>query len=276
MLYWISETYGKPSPNELFKWLVGELPPGYYDVIDPFYDGSGTGKLGTTSYKEENGFDGLSNQKVWSLFRNGSLDPTGFFEWMEKEKSISSFKFLSELQKSTGLIDPIDLLFFATSPDLVQFIDGSLSFMHHDALDSQNTNDPTDALWNYFDQENFDEEAFFKLLDTAGFNLFDIFMELKIDPASWLNVLDEKYGLLPIEVIKRMKKINPEADQYIEFDNNGKTVLNISASLSLTYSGINLKDIDATIAPDKILEASVHFDNFIPSELLRGENFRIL
>ncbi|MFO8019072.1 MAG: hypothetical protein R6U96_10585 [Promethearchaeia archaeon] len=275
MLFWLSETYGRPTPNELFEWLVGELDDEYYDAIDPFAE-SKPGKVGEDSYKGEGSFDGLTNSKVWHLFRNGSLNPTGFFEWMEKEKSISSFKFLSKLEDTTGLFTPVDLLFFATSPNLVRYIDDSLSFMYHDALNS-GTDDPNDDLWDYFDQENFNEEEFFTLLDSAGFNIFDIFTELHIDPASWLTVLDEVYGLLPIEVIKRMKKLDPTAAQYIELDEaNGKTVLDISASLTITYSGIELKDIDATIAPDKVLTAKEHFENFIPPEVLRGDNFEII
>ena len=266
MLYWISEASGKPDPDELVRWLMGSLSDDFYDVVNPF-----GGALGDSQIKHK----GLTNQKVWRMFRTASLNATGFFDWMENEKSISSFKFLMELNKTTQMVNPLDLLFFATSPNMIRFYDDALALMYHDALDSQGTDDPNDLLWNFFDTELFDEEEFFTLLNETGFHIFETFINLKVDPASWLQILNQDYNLEPIEVIKRMKKVEPGAD-YIELDEiNGKTTLNISANMTISYAGIELKDLSGNIAPNKILTAKEHFDDFIIEEYLRGDRFII-
>ena len=126
-----------------------------------------------------------------------------------------------------------------------------------------------------FRSELFDEEEFFTLLNETGFHIFETFINLKVDPASWLQILNQDYNLEPIEVIKRMKKVEPGAD-YIELDEiNGKTTLNISANMTISYAGIELKDLSGNIAPNKILTAKEHFDDFIIEEYLRGDRFII-
>ncbi|MHA1291611.1 MAG: hypothetical protein ACTSQJ_02955 [Promethearchaeota archaeon] len=266
MLAWISEISGKPDPNKLISWLLGEEPPSEYEVIHP--QGS---KLSTSYYNE-----GLNNQKVWRMFRKASLNATGFFGWLERDKKINSFEFLYLLNESTQMINAIDLLFFATSPNLIQFFDGALAFMYHTALDSQGSVDPNAVLWDYFELDSFDIERFFQYLNETGFNIFDILIALRVDPASWLNKLNNDLNIEPIEIIKRMKKLDPSG-QYITFDPNGKATFNVFANFTFVYQGITLKDLtNNKIATNMTFTVQEHFSNFIDSTKLVGDNFIII
>ncbi|MHA1274511.1 MAG: hypothetical protein ACTSQS_13890, partial [Promethearchaeota archaeon] len=184
-----------------------------------------------------------------------------------------SFKFLYVLNQTTPNVNPLDLLFFATSPNLIRFFDGEISFMYHSALDSQSTR-ANDVLWEFFSTNAFSAEGFFKYLDENGFNIFDIFLGLQIDPASWLNILNHKYGLEPIEVIKRMKKVIP-GYYYLELKEGASTIFDIYANMTIKYRGIALKNIQAQIADDKVLTADYHFAEFIRADRLTGDNFVI-
>ncbi|MHA1272851.1 MAG: hypothetical protein ACTSQS_05390 [Promethearchaeota archaeon] len=263
MLAWISETSGKPDPNELMRWLIGVMGPEWYRLVNPV----GKTEVPSTEYKQ------MTNQEVWRMLRRGTLNATGFFDWLENDKSISSFKFLYVLNQSTDTVNPFDLLFFATSPNLIRFFDGEISFMYHSALDSQSTV-ANDVLWEFFSTNAFNAEGFFKYLDSNNFNIFDLFLNLQINPASWLNLLNNKYGLEPIEIIKRMKKVIP-GYYYLEFKSGTATKFDIYGNMTITYQGIDLKNIQAKIADDKVLTADYHFAEFIRADKLTGNNFVI-
>ncbi len=263
MLAWISEFSGKPDPDELTRWLLGELGNDKYQIVSP--------KTGVLADSKSN--NGLSNQKVWRMLTRASLNSTGFFNWLEKTKNINSFKFLLLLDEATGIVNPLDLLFFATRANLIQFYDEALAWYYHEALGPTDSNN---LLWAFFDLNSFDERAFFLLLNQTGFNIFDMFVYLHVDPASWLNKLNQDHGLEPIEIIKRMKKVEPGL-QYIELEGGSYTIVDIKANLTVSYQGILLKELkNVNIADNKILTADYHFANFIDSNKLTGDKFVII
>jgi len=275
MLFWISEASGTPDPNTLVEWLLGELDSEYYRVMDPRAGIGQVGGLSGGSEVDPSDYKQLTNQELWRTFRQTSLNATGFFEWLEVGKNINSFKFLYVLNQTTNTFGPLDLLFFATSPNLVRFFDGAVTLYYHEALDSQGTL-ANDYLWEFFLTDTFDVEKFFQYLDDNGYNIFDMFIALQIDPASWLKILNLKYGLEPIEVIKRMKKVVP-GYFYLELDDDGSSTFNIYANMSITYQGTTLKTIpNKHVGENKVLTTEYHFSNFIRAERLKGENFVII
>jgi len=269
MLAWISKASGTPKPSDLFAWLLGELPTSDYRIVLP--EGSGGGLYNTDNYNE-----GMNNQKAWKMLRDGTFNATGFFNWLENEKSINSFRFMYLLNETTPqVINPGDLLFYAMSPNMVSFWDGALAFYYHDALDSQSTANAENILWTFFDSDSFDEEGFFTLLNESHFDIFEMFMELEVNPASWINTLNNKLGIEPIDLIARMLKYNP-GTEYLVLTSGASVTFNVLANLTVSYANITLKHLtDQRIADNLELTEADHFSNFIDSDRLTGDNFVI-
>ncbi len=272
MLAWISDTSGSPNPKELMQWLLGELPSNRYLLVNPL----GNNELWPTGMYNE----GLDNQKTWNMFREGSFNATGFFNWLENEKGISSFKFMYLLEQSTPqVINPTDLLYFSTTPSMVQFIDGALAFFYHNALDSQSASNANNILWTFFASDSFKVDGFYQLLNDSNFHIFDMFRALQVDPASWINNLKAK-GIEPITLIKYMLKLDPLEPKYLTLTAGSTAAFNIKANLTFSYdvegNTITLKRLyGRQIATNLPLSADYHFENFIDSSRLTGPNFVI-
>jgi hypothetical protein len=265
MLSWISDSSGSPKPDDLFRWLLGELGSTQYDIIDPRW-----GFRLDPSFKQ----DGINNQKSWQMLRDASFNATGFFHWLENEKNINSFRFMYLLNQSTTTINPTDLLFFATSPNLVRYVSDAIAFYYHDALDSDNTVEANDILWTFFTSASFNVKGFWQTLNASGINIFKLMLDLRVDPASWLNILNDR-GHEPMEIIMRMLKLNPGL-RYLDLTSGAYSEFNVEANLTLSYSGIVLdRFYRLPIAYNKKLYADIHFDNFIDTSRLTGENFKI-
>ncbi|MGQ4873961.1 MAG: hypothetical protein ACP6IY_07820, partial [Promethearchaeia archaeon] len=264
MLAWICDMNKEIKQDKVIEWLIGALDDSYYQLVDPIGN----------AIVDPNNYNKMTNQEIWNMFTECSFNATGFFDWLKNDKSVDVFKFLYVLNQSTPTVNPLDLLFFATNPNLVRFFDGEISLMYHSALDSQSTI-ANDLLWKFFNYSSvFSAEGFFKFLDENNFNIFQMFLDLKIDPASWLNLLN-KMGLEPIEVIKRMKIYKP-GYYYLEFKSGTSVTFDIRGNMTLTYKGIQLQEFkNMKIGEDKVLTADYHFSEFIRSERLTGNNFVI-
>ena len=71
-----------------------------------------------------------------------------------------------------------------------------------------------------------------------------------------------------------MKKVIP-GYYYLEFKSGTATKFDIYGNMTITYQGIDLKNIQAKIADDKVLTADYHFAEFIRADKLTGNNFVI-
>lgn len=296
MLAWISKTTGKPDPNDLMEWLLGEKDDKYYDLINP-YTGSKVVQDGTI-YNFT-----LSNQETFRMFQQCGFNSTGYMSWLNDKKGIIPFTFLQEIYEREGILAPADLIFFATNPNYISFSDGAMSWVYHDAVGSTAESAESNfwlflngSWWNHSrnqyglwkNPQGKPKETLpyliYEDITESGMNAFTMYDDLGVDVASWINLLQYTYDIKPFNILSYVSAVNDLLS--LDTTKGKKTRAKVNGTLRISFLGIDLYDDNPAYGnaflndihygiSDRDLYANVHFADFMNADRLYRENFVI-
>lgn len=284
MFAWLSMITGKPDPDTLINWLTGQLGNNYYDVI-----GNGLGSTSNSFGPAQGVKKGLGYDNTWTLFKNITMNGTGMVNWMENVKHLSPFKFFYMMNQTDQKMDPLQLLFYATNQNWILNPDGSIAFVMHKALGT--TNAIANAnLWNVLNstwwtqKDPYGADPMFNLngptyatfphlfyqylrdleADNGAYNLFVMMEALTVDPVSWINIMQWRYGIRPLELYAVYNTLDYE--WAIQNRTGGRSRIRVNCNVSLQVNGLTLNaGINSFnwALEDRELTADFHLRNFL-------------
>jgi len=308
MLLWLAKTTKKINSNDIFKWIIGNLPASFYDSVKPIAGPYGAEKWGPSKNL------GIGNQRFWGYLQNSTFNITGMFNFLENIKKCDPFKLMYELDKRTGSPDPQNLMFWALNPNWVLAPDGHIQFMYHDALGGtvseskrilwqmfnasywKEHGEP--QLWNYLQkpEETLPYLIFgrFRELELNGttdphdphrvleFNLWNMFINMHLDPIDWWD--DIQYtdlGITPLNVLFAADQLNITKKMQEAALKGTSTKIKINGTMSIEIFGFPLTYLPGwnltfnyNVNP-QLFTASYHFAKFIDPDMLYRTTFII-
>jgi hypothetical protein len=315
MLAWLSKTTGTPDPDMFFKWIIGELGREYHQMVEPVSpDGELWGLLSNPvrlNYKT-----GIGLQSTWEMLRNATFNVTGMFNYFQNLKKADPFKLMWEMDDFTGgnnAPDPKNLMYYALNPNLVMDPTGALKFFYHDSLGAT-LGESKRFLWQLFNASYWQTKGYevwnylsnptetlpYKLIermrelelnnvlnlmdDNLDFNLFYVFVRMKLDASDWWNEIqyDPSFAMSPLNVIYAADSLN--ITKLIQSARNAglSSRMKVNGTLNMIIGGLPLtmgvyfpNTFAFTFNPT-LFTAAYHWSNFLPVESLRRANFVII
>ncbi|MBD3354097.1 MAG: hypothetical protein GF364_21625 [Candidatus Lokiarchaeota archaeon] len=313
MLLWLVRTTGVCDSDDIFKWIIGELPTSYYMAIDP------ESGYENPQYWQSGGppNPGIGNQRTWGMLYNSTFNITGMFNFLDKTKKSDPFKLMWELhdRDSAGSPDPKNLMYWSLNPNLVITPEGHTQFMYHDALGgtrgeskqflwqlfnasywSDKSDD--DEIWDYIDHPEdtlpyqlFERFRELELNDTTDpndpyrntdFNLFNMFIDMYVDPIDWWD--DIQYaalGIAPLNVLYCSDKLNLTQKIRNAGYAGKSSKIKINGTFNIEMYGLPLTSgsqwpltLDFFVDPI-LFTAAYHWSEFIDPNALRHNTFII-
>ncbi len=295
MFAWLSLVTGKPDPEQLMSWLTGQLSDEYYDCI-----GNGQSAKPDALVAPQKG---LGPDGTWNLFKNITMNATGMVNWLENVRHVSPFKFFYLMNQTDQAMDPLQLIYYATNENWVLGPDGSISYVFHNALGTTNAIGDNN-LWKLFNSTWWAENdpygvdpmfnldgptyatlphLFYQALrdlevddinPNEAYNLMVMMETLGIDPVSWVNVLQWRYNIRPLELYAIYNTLNYE--WAILNRTGGRARIRVNGNISLQVNGLNLDagiDSFAWEQLDRELTADYHLRYFLVAASLYQNSY---
>ncbi|GAB4318520.1 MAG: hypothetical protein Kow0069_21690 [Promethearchaeota archaeon] len=131
MLAWLSRTTGYPDPDLLLRWLASS-PDVTQGGTERYQIRTRNQLTDWTAFNKM----GIERDGVWSLLNNMTFNTTGLMNWVVNVKNLDGFDFLYKMYEEDGFdaLNPLDLIYFVTHPDIVRYNGGTIGFLHRESF----------------------------------------------------------------------------------------------------------------------------------------------